>query len=219
MSLENEVKILSDNSVYRVTDLIHQRGVRWEKDRAEILSNPKFKDTIMFDYLMEKEKEWDYALLKSLIEKHTKKYNYPIPEENELVVHLRMGDVVGEGDCCPGFEAINNMYKGFWDNLNADQFDKVTFVVALHFGANDLTGQYYYSDKVKDDNFTILENIKKQTEDVGKEMNIYSSSEPDKDICYMTHARHYMKSMSELSTIVSKCMINDSDVYVIKSYK
>lgn len=213
MSLEDKVKILANNSVYRISDLIHRGGVRWARDREEILSNPKFKNTIMFEYLSLKQGELDYKLLKDIIERHTKKYDYPIPTENELVVHLRLGDVVGEGNSCPGFQAINNMYKDFWKNQNPKQFDKVTFVVALHFGANDVTNQYYYTDKVKDDNFTILENIKSQTESAGMEMNIYSSSEPDKDICFMAHSRHYRKSMSEVSNIVGRCMINDCNIY------
>ena len=89
-----DIKILRTNSIYRVTDIIFRKGIRWEQDRKSILTEPLYKNTILYDYLSQMNHEEDLETFKRVVIHHQQKYELPSP--NTLVVHLRLGDIMDD---------------------------------------------------------------------------------------------------------------------------
>ncbi len=59
----NNIKILKDNSIYRINDVVYMFGEQWDVDREEILSNKRYEGTILRDYLETKRYELDFETL------------------------------------------------------------------------------------------------------------------------------------------------------------
>ena len=96
MNLINNIKTLKHNSDYRVSDVIYKLGERWEHSGNAILKNEKYNETILQSYLKINGlyNQPNLEILLKLIEKYNSHNNLPIPQNNEIVIHLRMGDVV-----------------------------------------------------------------------------------------------------------------------------
>ncbi|MCH7790032.1 MAG: hypothetical protein IH940_11415, partial [Acidobacteria bacterium] len=91
------VEVFRENSTYRIGDLFYRKGVRWEKDRAAVLREPHFGSTILHDYLVAMNHEEDFATLGRVVRAHVERNGYPQPPADELVIHLRLGDLMQRG--------------------------------------------------------------------------------------------------------------------------
>lgn len=209
----NSIKKLKNNKVYRVTDLFFRRGVRWEKDRNEILSNYIYRNTILFDYLKNMRFEEDILTLKKVVEKHCNKYESP--PSDALVIHLRVGDVMNSKDFQKdNYKNALNLYK----NLNLEKvssFKKAVIVTAMHFGANDLNKKYYYSETAVDKSLEVIQVLQNRLQELGMTVNYKSSENVDEDICYMVGSRYFVKSTSNLSNLVALLLKSGSSVWEV----
>ena len=111
----SSIKILKQNKFYRIADLFYRDGNRWEHDRKEILKNPIYKNTILYDYLSQKTTESDFNLFKKIALNHANKYKTK-PKPDELVFHLRLGDAFDKN----GKDRINNRID--WSRLQYKVF-------------------------------------------------------------------------------------------------
>ena len=50
-SLISQVQILKGNSDYRCADIVYHKGERWEHSKNQILNNPKYENTIFYNFL------------------------------------------------------------------------------------------------------------------------------------------------------------------------
>ena len=51
-TLLQKVKILKENSDYRVADIIFHKGYRWTHSKDKVLNDPKYNDTILKNHLL-----------------------------------------------------------------------------------------------------------------------------------------------------------------------
>ena len=213
----NKVKILKHNSVYRVSDLVNRTGPRWPGDRKTILNDPLYKNTILYDYLSQTlhlpRRGRDLGLFKKILLDHTEKHQYTTADPNNLIVHMRLGDVMTMGyinrrNACRG--AYRNFYNRF--KLDKYSFSKITVVTALHFGASKLHNRYFYSDEARDISFKVLKDFEKQSNDVGLEVDIFSSENVDADLAYMASSKFFICGSSKLSAIIQNCLSKDSKI-------
>jgi len=207
---EEDVVVLKKNSVYRVADVVHQGGWRWQRDRQSILNEEEFKDTILFDYLTEKRKERDFETLRKIIKRHSEKNQYPQADRNHLVVHMRLGDVMDmqrKNRCM-------NFYNKFYERVKIGNLpiSKVTIVTALHFGHNTMRNRFYYTTKAVKKSWQVIRDFEKQTEEAGLGLEVFSNENVDKDICFMASSRFFVKSPSQFSEIIAHCLHQDSQV-------
>lgn len=196
-----EVKILKENKVYRVGDLFFKGGVRWKKDRESILNEEKYKDTILFHYLTNKKKEFDYEAFYQAVKLVSFQKKYQKPLDDELVIHLRLGDVMSNFD--GRYVFMLNKYDNFYSKIGVKNIKKVTAVTALHFGANEINNLFFYNKRDHDRSLDLLESIKNQTERLGLKLNIYSNEDIDADLSYMCYSKMFIPSLATMMQIVN----------------
>lgn len=214
------VKTLKSNKFYRISDLFFGWGNRWEQDREYIISNPDFKNTILFKYLTQKKEELDYGLFKQIVRKQTSLNKYETPSINELVVQIRLGDVMDSLDYNHSRNKSIIFYSDFFKYINLDlkKIKKITAVTALHFGSNEFNGRYFYSEKAEEESMKIIESLSKQCSQKGYDLNIYSHEDIDRDICYLANSMYFVKGITQLGDLITKCLPNSCEIFEPFSY-
>ena len=250
-NFKKEVALLRENKIYRFADVFLGIGSRWEMDRESILSDERFRNTILYDYLMHKTQEKDFETLKEIINTHAASKKYTTPDPDELVIHLRLGDCVaapiykGGVQHQPGGGSIDhdgNAYKQLYETLPLDaaDFSKITFVTALHFGENninDFSGerkawlmergdkkgelfvQSQFTEGKRKKSYEILEDLERQTNSIGFEMNLYSNTNIDADVCYLAHSKYLVQGWRRFSKVIARCTSDDCKVFAFPPQK
>jgi len=212
MNFNNSVKVLKTNQVYRFGDLFYRRGIRWQNDRNIILNSKQYNNTILRDYLNYKKKEEDYQTLKSIALEHIKNKKYKTPEEDELVIHFRCGDIFSEEDYISKKYIIdqfdffkNNIFNKKKSLLNSSLIKKVTVVTALHYGSNEINGLYFYNQNSHNRSFEFLNFIENEIKYYGHDMNVFSNFNIDLDFCYMISSKYFFGKVGGISNIINTC--------------
>lgn len=202
-----DIRIFKENKTYRVTDLILRKGVRWEEDRQTILSDKQYAGSILFKYLTKKRYENDLGTLQDIIHDHINVHNVEQPREDELVVHLRLGDVMDDYDKRT-YDNCLAMYKNFAARIPLKKLpvDRATIVTAMHFGANEKNGKYFFSERAKTRSYKIAELVATQLVERGLDVRFFSHDDVDLDFCYMVGSHYFVKGQSKLSDLVVECL-------------
>jgi len=225
----NEVKILKENRFYRISDLFYApfpaQESMWMDSREEILNNKEFSNTILYDYLKNKKHEEDVVTFKKIVSEHTLKNKYDIPHKDELVFHIRLGDALridyNNGEFLRRLKKTycNELYQKI--DIDYKKIKKITFVTALHYGGYTCTfrGRHFdftINEQSVKNSFETLEEIEKQTNILGFELNIKSSETVDDDFCYMSNAKYFVESESRFSRLISNILHEDAIKLKIK---
>ena len=214
------IKTLKSNKFYRISDLFFGWGNRWEQDREHILNDEKYKDTILYKYLTRKTHELDYALFKEIVKEQTIIKEYPIPTSKELVVQVRLGDVMDSIDYNTSKIKSKIFYSDFFDYINLDfnKIKKITVVTALHFGSNEFSEKYFYSEKAEIESMKIIRSLNKQCLEKGYDLKIYSHEDIDRDICYLSNSKYFVKGITQLGDLIIKCLPPEAVIFEPFSY-
>lgn len=199
------VKSLQENPVYRVTDVVHRKGIRWQQDRATILRDPSYQHTILYEYLKRMRHEDDIKLFRAILRRRQRLID--LPSRDSLVVHLRLGDVMDDHDDqrWRSFDYCRAVYSQLVLPSLPALADAV-IVTALHFGANDLNGKYFFSSKAVDRSYQLLDIVTRRLSSFGLPVSIKSSESVDEDLCFMAASRYFVKGISGLSDLISHCL-------------
>ena len=210
MELINDIKILKHNSDYRVSDIIYKFGERWEHSGNMVFKNEKYKETILQEYLKINGlyNKPNLDILLKIIEKYNSHNNLPIPQNNEIVIHLRMGDVVVHNWFLSKnyIELINNIL------MKNNNINKVTLVTcfayqewskeSLHL--RKLAPLWDYTEEKQNKNIKktniLLNNIKHSFPNI--EIKIYSNCDIDKDICYCVLSKNFIHDNGGFSNLL-----------------
>ena len=164
--LVDQIKIMKSNRFYRMADLILRKGLRWRSDREEILENPKYCNSFLFDCFKNlKNPKIDSVpdnILKEVTHRHRLKHAIK-EEQDTLVINLRCGDVVltetgkvdrfgGQHIFRPGklIKEINH----YTDKNN--NISKILIVATMHFGDNEIHDLWRYSEEAFQKNRKLL---------------------------------------------------------------
>jgi hypothetical protein len=217
--IEN-IKILKHNSDYRVSDIVYKGGERWQHSAEMVLTKPKYNGTILQKYL-KINGIYNPANLPLLLQ-IIKEYKSPIPNNNELVVHLRLGDVVVHNWFLSKdyISLIRNMLQQH-NNIN-----KLTFVTcfayqvwspeSLHLRKNAHLWKYTDEDQEKNVvKVTKLFNDIKNTFPNLK-LNIYSNYNIDLDMRYCVFSKYFISDDGGFSKLLLTLQkMNNTDNYYI----
>jgi hypothetical protein len=206
----DNIKILKTNQVYRVTDLVFQKGIRWQQDRETILSDRKYSETILYYYLTQKRYERDLETFKRVVRDHQSKYEKPSPDS--LVIHLRLGDVMDDINGRPLYEKSRQICKDL-HFIDLPRLKHATIVTALHFGANTLNNKYFYSDVAKERSFEILQLFSDKLKIKGLNVSYKSTENIDEDLCFMSGSKYFVRGLSGFSDLIANCMDNGSLIW------
>ena len=193
---------------YRLSDVIRHRGFYWEESIEFILKHDHFKGTILRTFLERSpgngitEINYDFRnLLRTIVAEKVKTGNMQLPKQDELVIHLRLGDVIQRGSFLKG-----NYIPIIEKHIKNYNISKVTFCTAFHYGNNIQRGAWMYSDQKHKENII---RVKKMFTHIIKRfnnivINVKSTANIDSDFIYMVKARHFVKDMGGFSGLVKE---------------
>lgn len=237
-----EIRTYKKNSVYRMGDIVNATGRRWINDRFTILSSPEYEGTILRHFLERllylkpnDAANFDYwQTLRDITKNKTEEKKYTLPTKSDVVMHLRLGDILTEKeesmwrmDETMGYfdkrrrESVLNYYEDFFKRIKLKkQYPKHTLkiVTALHFGANDINNKYFYSAEAEEKSHEVVESIKKQLDELNYKYEIISQ-DTDADFAYMMHSEVFIKGMSGMSYLIEKLLADDAKIIKEKTVK
>lgn len=196
--LLKKIKILKNNSDYAVDDIVNHTGERWEFRINKVLNDPKYKNTILNSYLKKnKNNNTNLYLLLECIKEYNFKNKLPIPSYNEIVIHLRMGDVVDKK------WFLKNDFVGNIKNIiKNNTINKITIVTCFSYGVWSNESLHlrkkaplwnYTKDKQNRNNKGFLNLLYKLKNNFNIPIDIYSNIDVDKDICYCVFSKHFIE--------------------------
>lgn len=205
-----KVKLLKNNKYYRYGDTIYHKGNQWSTCVTNIIRRDEFKNTILrkyFDKCPHKNlkrpppfiqtKNILNELVNSMIENNN---DIKLPDKNEIVIHLRLGDTCGypRGKQKNYFQIIDKL-------LNKFEINKISFVTAFHYDGNlnDTT----FSDKSFEKNKLFLKEFLSKFLDKYKNINfdIVSNINVDHDFIYMLKSQYFISDFKGFSKLIYYC--------------
>lgn len=126
------VKILSQNSVYRVADIITHSGLKWESDSRHILEEDEYQNTFLYNVLetngltsgpednIRKLRDVILQRAESVLTAQDKSY---MRDDNTIIVYLRVGDRI---DHVPMTALIHQ--------IRESKTKRVVLSFVMHFG-------------------------------------------------------------------------------------
>ena len=147
-------------------------------------------------------------MFRDIVKEQTELKKYPTPSFNELVIQVRLGDIMNTVDYDLSRKKSEIFYSNFFNyiDLNLSCIKHITVVTALHFGSNEINGKYFYTEEAEARSYKIIENLKSQCFDKGYDLKIYSHEDIDKDICYLAGSKFFVKGITPLSDLITKCL-------------
>jgi hypothetical protein len=195
---------------YRLGDLVKDK--KWRTPEMLEWLSVNAPDSIAAKYLSKTEAENDYGVLLEII--NGEEYKMEIPKKNELIVHLRIGDIFGyylDDDiddilCCKEnlkfLDGVNdvwslrsyNYYDAVFKNIPTE-LDRVVIVCGLHtINSSDVNSHSY------EYLYKISEYIRKK----GYEVEIRYDNNADTDFVYMSNAKYFVMGTGGFSALVSE---------------
>ena len=204
-----QVKILKNNSDYAFGDIVYRKGKRWKYRIQKVLTDPKYKNTILFNYLkLNKNNNCNYNILLNCIKEYNCKNNLLLPSNNEIVIHLRMGDVV----TCKRF-LKNNYVSAIEKIIKNNTINKITIVTCFSYGVWTEDSLHlrkgapmwnYTIKKQKKNEQLFSELLSKFQTHFNIPIHIYSNKDIDKDFCYCVFSRFYINDHGGFDRLTEK---------------
>jgi hypothetical protein len=216
--LINKIVLLTEyNSIdnkrhYRFNDIINHSGHYWKESTQFILNQDHLKGSILRTYIeccpdnnLYKINPDKFKLLYHIIENKIKNNHYVLPSSDELVIHMRTGDVV-ELDGYLKKDYINIIQKYIYRY----NIKKVTFCTAFHYGNNVTQGDWIYTDEKHNLNKIKLNEIFTKVLNYFKHLHLHlqidvkSSSNIDEDFIYMVMSTYFVEDNGGFSNLIAK---------------
>ena len=199
--LFRQVQALKENSDYRIADAFLARGPDWQQIRKTIRDSDKYKNTVLYEYLTRMRHEGDFPVLRTVVGERTNTR----PGDNELVIHLRLGDVMKTEDH-RGFRSSLANYGNLWKRFRFPPFIKdATIVTALHFSPNVGKGRYNFTEDAVEKSAAVFSTVEAQLAKTGLAVKVQSSTDVDEDFAYMCNAKFFLKGLTVMSDIAAHC--------------
>jgi hypothetical protein len=208
-SLINKIVLLTEyNSVdtkrhYRFADVIYHKGNYWNESTQFILNQPHLKESILRIYIEQCPDKNLVCVNKNHLKVlshiiNLKKDYYELPLPNELVIHLRLGDVVDFK------QFLNKNYINIIRQyIRNHSIIKVTFCTAFHYGNNITQKIYLYTDAKHQQNIDKLQELfKKILDNFTILIDVKSSADIDNDFIYMVMAKHFVPDFGGFSQLI-----------------
>ena len=209
--LVHQVKTIKYNSDYRIGDIIYKRGYRWKHSLEKVKKEEKYKDSILQNYLINNSNyELDHTLFLSCINSFNNNRNAKIsnPIDTEIVMHLRLGDVVTEKKRFLQKDYISLIKKIINKNKKINKLTIVTSYQYSPFSEDCLhlapkKDIWMYSDGKQNKNKNSLSDLIKLIEkNFEFKIKIYSNTNIDEDLLYCVFAKHLITDIGGFDKLI-----------------
>lgn len=146
-----------------------------------------------------KKKKNNFRIVRDIIKQKIKKENFPTPDKNEIILHLRLGDVIRSYDkktkkftVKDNFEYVTKLNKLEKCLQKLDAHKKILIVYGTHKKNIQIEANKIYLQSIKNvlrsNNFTFQERF---------------SGNPDEDFVFMCKATTFIKSGGGFSKLIA----------------
>ena len=161
-SLLEKIRVLKNNKVYRIGDIVYCRGPkRWLMDRISIINKPKYRNSILYNYLKEINDgvEWS-KFIKSIKKFHEDNLINLKIDNSELCINIRCGDIVTDNQWHKSCYIFNSgKIVETVKMIISDQIKRITIVAALHYGSDEIDNRFFFDKNNYDLNQKYLSSI------------------------------------------------------------
>ena len=192
---------------YRLGDMVRSETHR-SKSNGRQLHYEKYPDSLATQYMKLTNTNNNYSILKTLVTKYDSKI---IPSPHELVIHLRVGEVLDSSkytvdEHLKDYKKYHNpaqtnyvyplsYYKEKLDKLEKlEQFKHIKSVVLVCGGC------FTFSTKSKE----YISKIEAFLKDKGFKVSTRQNKNPDEDFVFMCRSNHFIKSGGGFSDLIEK---------------
>lgn len=187
--------LYSNNKGYRLGDMISTNW-RW-KNGGQDYHYKHFPNSIATEYMKKTKENNNYSILYDIVIDRTQKTN-DLPDKNDIIVHLRVGDVIEENldDVITILSTYSYMNKNQWSNytppleyldnkiskININKIRKIILVSGSHFNIKTPKSCKY------------IEIVKKYFEYKSYKVELRLGMNSDDDFIFMCNARYFLPS-------------------------
>ena len=215
--LINKIKLLKTNEDYRFGDIIYHKGNIWKESAEKILKLNKYNNTFLKKYLLintppppptnptdkyyNKPDFNNLKILRNILNNHN---SLKIPRSDELVFHLRTGDVLLSEKYRA--KVLKKNYKEIIAyHIKYYNIKYCTFCTAFHYGNLKKKNLWIYNEKNHNENINLLTNLLSDliAEFKSIKFDIKSSYDIDEDLYYMYKAKYFVKDFGGFSNLIS----------------
>jgi len=140
--------------------------------------------------------------------------NFSLPEKDELVIHLRLGDFVEHPTLFLKKDYLTCIRK----ICSKTHITKITFCTAFHYGNNIHQKAWIYTDEKHEKNIAELKRLFTTILDtITIPVDIKSSLHPDDDFVYMVMADHFIQDVGGFSSLIAELRELDRNTRRIKT--
>lgn len=211
--LVDNIKTLQSNPDYRFTDVAYGHGYRSSHSGQQILTNPLYDYTILKDYLVRhgENEGVDLDLLYKCTSRYKEKFNVPVPSDNEIVIHMRAGDVIETGWVKGSIKTYpNKLIARINEVVSKNIINKITLVTcfayqewspdSLHLKPSGVSTFEYTEEKQNQNRMVMFDVLFKLNNVFDGKVDVKSSEKSDEDIVYCTHAKFFLEDQRQPRT-------------------
>ena len=206
--------LYSNNKGYRLGDMI-LNSWRWNKNDGQDYHYKHFPNSIATEYMKKTKKYSNYNILFDIISERTK-HTADLPDKNDIIVHLRTGDVIEENldDVITILSTYSYMNKNEWSNYTPpiEYLDNKITKININIIRKIIlvSGSHTYIKTPKSCKY--IEIVKKFFEYKGYQVELRLGMNADDDFIFMCNSRYFVPSTSggytKLITNIVKMMGN-----------
>lgn len=226
--LLGKIKVIKSNPDYRVNDVLKELGLRWRNSTENILTNSAYNGTILKDYFSSPKYKKNCShrerviIVNEIIHQRIKQQRYKLPQQNELVIHIRAGDVVHsksflKRDYISLINSIILTKNGTNGNANSVTDIKfITFVLAFAFQEFKERKWWLYSDEDLEENYKKVGVLFSRIIQAFPQFtyNVYSNEIVDNDMIYCSQAKYFISDDSGFSRLLHELQRLNNHVHV-----
>lgn len=189
--------LYSNNNGYRLGDMI-LNSWRWKNDGQDY-HYKHFPNSIATEYMKKTKKYNNYNILYDIVIDRTQKTN-DLPDKNDIIVHLRVGDVIenNSDDVITILSTYSYLDENEWFNYTPpleyldDKISKININTIRKIIL--VSGSHTHSKTPKSCKY--IEIVKKYFEYKGYKVELRVGMNPDDDFIFMCNARYFVSSSS-----------------------
>ena len=207
-------------NVYRLGDIIRHMDNHVISDKYLNLH----KNTIGYEYAKSTNKKNDYKTLKTICDKRKQNLN-DVPKKNELIIHVRLGDVIeksiytvdeylekerlSKGNTISS-EVVYIKSRDFFENYILNEINKIKEIDTIIF----VGGDHRNLDSLNKSN-EYLQKVSKIFKDNGYKTIIkFNEHTADEDFIYLSNSKYYVPTGGGFSkSVMEMVKLNNNVVY------
>lgn len=198
-TLLSRIITIRSNPHYRMADVFYRKGLRFADSAENVARLDQFANTILRDYIVQVEDidRPDIQLLAEISDRHARARSVKMPDADELVIHIRAGDVV-ELDWFLKKDYVAEI-GGYLPHITS-----CSFVTCYSFQEFHEKGWWMFSYEKLQENMHRMKALFSRL--LGRfpqlEFKIVSSENIDDDFCYMVGAKYFIPDEGGFSALV-----------------